>query len=122
MPDLRIYTAPGESPDLVELLDAPAEVREVASLSEVAPGRSPAVLMLSRSLLAGLAPGEWPDLPAHVTVVASDATARAAAEVAGRLFASVEHAGDRGPGLAGTLEAAFRRSLDLLTEGLAQGR
>lgn len=92
MKTLRIYTAPGESPDLLESLRLAAEVEEIDSLDRIARRDAPVptVLFMSRSLLTGMEKGEWALLPAHVAVIAADADARKSAEGAGRLFLSME--------------------------------
>ena len=115
MPLLRIFTAPGESPDLLELLDRPTDVREIAALREVPGDRAPGILLLSRSLLAGMSEAEWTALPHHVTVVASDADAEAAAAKAGRLFRSIATAPGDTRSLQACLEEAFRVSVRRLT-------
>lgn len=103
----RIYTAPGESPDLLEVIRLPAAVEEVDRLDRIPGGALPAVLFLSRGLLKGLGPEEWEALPAEVVVVASDSQARGEAEKAGRLFLSMEDF--RGGGLPCTGCSAPRR-------------
>ena len=120
MSTVRIFTAPGESPDLLELLSVPAQVGEIASLGELAEEAGPAVVLLSRSLLAGLSPEEWRVLPDHITVVTTDTEARASAERAGRLWGSLDAVSGRGSGKRGrseldeALEGAFRHSQSLL--------
>ncbi|UCC24088.1 MAG: hypothetical protein JSU98_10150 [Gemmatimonadales bacterium] len=120
MSTLRIFTAPGESPDLLELLSVSAQVGEVASLGELAGETGPAVVLLSRSLLAGLSTEEWYVLPEHITVVTTDSQARAAAERAGRLWGSVDAVSGGGLVRRGwseldeALEGAFRHSQSLL--------
>lgn len=114
---LRIYTAPGESPDLLEVIRLPAAVEEVDHLDRIPDGGLPAVLFLSRGLLRGMGPGEWEALPAHVVVVASDAQARGEAEKAGRLFLSTEDFRGGRRALHRVLRAAARHSAALLTLG-----
>lgn len=113
----RIFIAPGESPDLLELLDESAEVEEVAALSQADPGEDPAVLFLSRSLTVSATSPEWDGLPAHVAVIAADAQARGEAEKAGRLFLSMEDLRGDGPGVQRVLRAAGRYSAALLRAG-----
>ena len=110
----RIYTAPGESPDLLEVLRLPATVEEIDRLDRIAAGTLPAVLFLSRGLLNGLGSEEWATLPVHVVVVASDAQARGAAEKAGRLFLSMEDFRGGRRALHRVLRAAARHSAALL--------
>ena len=111
---LRLFTAPGESPDLLELLDTEVEVEEVASFDQIRAHRQPAVLYLSRGLLKGLDAAEWERLPEHVTVVASDSQARGEAGKAGRLFLSMEDFTGAAAGLRRVLRAAMRHSAALL--------
>lgn len=110
----RIYTAPGESPDLLEVIRLPAAVEEVDRLDRIPGGALPAVLFLSRGLLKGLGPEEWEALPAEVVVVASDSQARGEAEKAGRLFLSMEDFRGGRPALHRVLRAAARHSAALL--------
>lgn len=114
---LRIFIAPGESPDLLELLEVPVEVEEVAALSQADPGDGPAVLFLSRSLAVNAASPEWQALPAHVAVIASDAQARGEAEKAGRLFLAMEDLRGDGESLERILRAATRYSAALQQAG-----
>lgn len=114
---LRIFTAPGESPDLLELLDIPVALEEVAALSQADPGGEPAVLFLSRSLSVNAASPEWRALPRHVAVIAADAQARGDAEKAGRLFLSMEDLRGGGESLRRVLGAAVRYSTALLRSG-----
>lgn len=114
---LRIFIAPGESPDLLELLDVPVEVEEVATLSQVDPGQGPGVLFLSRSLSVSAASPEWQALPGHVAVIAADTQARGEAEKAGRLFLAMEDLRGDGGSLQRVLRAATRYSAALLRAG-----
>lgn len=116
----RVYTAPGESPDLREMVRLPGSVEEVERLDRIPAGKGPAVLFLSRGLLRGMGPAEWEALPPHVVVVASDSQARGEAERAGRLFLSMEDfRGDR-RSLHRVIRAAARHSAALLA--LARAR
>lgn len=114
MDSLLVYIAPGESPDLLELVEVPLETREIGALGEADPGERPAILFLSRGLLKGISRTEWETLPAHVAVVASDAQARGEAEKAGRLFLSMEDLKGDGPSLTRALRSAVRHSAALL--------
>lgn len=117
MPPIRrpqIFIAPGESPDLLEMVRLQVDVEEAERLDGIRPGNRPAVLFLSRGLLRGLGPAEWEALPYHVVVVAGDSQSRGEAERAGRLFLSMEDfRGDR-RSLHRVLRAAARHSSLLL--------
>jgi len=114
MDRLRIYTAPGESPDLLELIRLRAEVEEVERLGRIPAGGGPAVLFLTRGLLRGLSPEEWEALPPHVVVLAADSQARGEADRAGRLFLAMEDFRGGRVALERVLRAAAAHSALLL--------
>lgn len=117
----RVFTAPGESPDLLESVRSMLEVEEIDSLARIGSvDPVPTVLFMSRSLLAGMGPGEWATLPAHVAVIASDADARRSAEGAGRLFLSMEDFRSEFGSLDRLITAAGAYSAALL-EGIRWG-
>lgn len=106
----RVYTAPGEGPDLVEATRwGRIDVVEIAAVDELVDVEEPGVLFLSRGLLGrGGSHQALASLPAQVAVVAADDGARTAAEQAGRLFMA---AADLAPGrhpLMRTLASAHR--------------
>lgn len=110
----RIYTAPGESPDLLELIRTPVQVEEVERLDRIPREKAPSVLLLSRGLLKGISPAEWDALPRHVVVLATDSQARGDAEKAGRLFLTMEDFRGGRRALERVLRAAFAHSSLLL--------
>lgn len=110
----RIYTAPGESPDLLELVRMPVDVEEVDRLDRIPDGNTPSVVVLSRGLLKGISAAEWDALPRHVVVLATDSQARGDAEKAGRLFLTMEDFRGGRRALERVLRAAFAHSALLL--------
>lgn len=114
MGGLRLYAAPGESPDLLEFLETSLSIEEVVALDQAEPGEDAGVLFLSRSLASGATTSEWASLPAHVAVIASDSDARGEAEKADRLFLSLEDLRGGADGMARMLRAAARYSRALL--------
>ena len=117
---LRIFTAPGESPDLMETLNTEAVMEEVASFDQVDAHDEAAVLYLSRGLLKGLNEDEWQRLPPHSPVIASDSQARGEADKVGRLFLSMEDFTGDGNGLRRAVRAALRHSAALLGQQRAR--
>lgn len=99
---IAIYTAPGETPDLEDALGCELHAVEVDHLSEVRPGREPAILVLSAALVDNGTGADLLDLPPHVVVVATDDRARRLGESTGRLFMAAEE-------LSG--EAGLRRGM-----------
>lgn len=100
--EVRVFAAPGESPDVVEALGREVPITEVDHLSQVHPGPVPAVLLLSAGLVDEGSGGVLVSLPPQVVVLATDARGRRLAQSAGRLFLAAED-------LSG--EAGLRRGL-----------
>ncbi len=111
----RVYIAPGESPDLGDIVPEELEMVEIASLSHVEDGDFPAVLYLTRALTEGEGVGrELRDIPDHVVVVAGDTGGRILANSVSRLFLSTEDFGPDGRTLLRVLTAASQHSEALL--------